>query len=249
MELLYNSCSGENRTFLILSRGIGCAAARPDRRGPSRKGRVGLSIKVAVIDDQDIIRLGVQQSLSQFPQIDVVGEFSNLESFLENAVRYKIDVVLLDDLLPGVDLSQALHHLQQHCPETSVLLLGSRLTALDIHRAIQAGASGVICKTEPVQDVLVMGIRHAHAGKVYLSPQAALIALRLGSVLLLNAHLHDVLRLIADGYRVPEIAYKLGISRKAVYERRTRLRELLDVETNEQIVAEALRRGWLSPDP
>jgi DNA-binding NarL/FixJ family response regulator len=205
-----------------------------------------LSINVAVVDDQDIIRLGVQQSLSEVPHLTFIGGFSTLEAFAESAPSQKVDVVLLDDSLPDLDTLQAIQTIQAHRPETAVLLLGSRLTARGIHEAIQAGASGVICKTEPVQDVLVMGIRHAHAGKVYMSPGAGLIALQLGSVPAISKCLQDVLVLMADGNDIPDIMRKLDISRKAVYLRCQRLCEILEVKTKEQIVAEAIRRGLLS---
>jgi DNA-binding NarL/FixJ family response regulator len=207
-----------------------------------------LSINVAVIDDLDIIQLGVRQSLSDLPHIHFVEGFSTLEAFARSDTCRKVDVVLLDDSLPEMDVAQAIQYLQEQCPDTAILLLGSRLTPGGIHQAVKAGASGVVCKDEPVQDVLVMGIRHAHTGKVYLSPRAALIAARIGQVPVLSQKLVEVLKLIARGYRVPAMMQELGISRKTVYRRRQRLLEILDVETNEQIVAEAIRRGLLGDE-
>jgi DNA-binding NarL/FixJ family response regulator len=205
-----------------------------------------LSVKVAVIDDQEIIRLGVQQSLSEIPHCTFVGGFSTLDMFCDSAAYQKVDVILLDDSLPDIRVQESIRTVQKHCPDAAVLLLGSKLTARGIHEAIQAGAAGVVCKYEPLQDILVMGIRHAHAGKVYLSPGAGLIALSLGSVPTITKCLHDVLVLMAKGAEIPDMIQALGISRKAIYLRQQRLCEILDVKTKEQIIAEAIRRGLLS---
>jgi DNA-binding NarL/FixJ family response regulator len=207
-----------------------------------------LTIKVALVDDQDIIRLGVQQSLADVQHIIFLGGYETLESFCEATACGKADVVLLDDSLPDVDDLEAIRTVQERCPDVAIVLLGYRLTAHGIHQAIEAGASGVICKKEPVQANLVTGIQYAHAGKVFLSPNAALLAGRIGHLPLLTKCLYDVLKLMARGYLVQDMMRELGISRQAVYRRRTRLKEILDVDTNEQIVAEAIRRGLLSDD-
>lgn len=204
-----------------------------------------MTIQVAIVDDQDIIHLGVQQSLANLPHITFLGGYADVPSFCQSAAADCADVILLDDSLPDTDIVRAYEAVQERCPTAAVLFLGSQLSAHDIHRVIAAGALGVVCKNEPVQDRLVVGIQHAHARKVYLSPSAALIAGRLDSSPVLSPRLDQVLHLMARGCHVQGIARELGITDRAVYNARKRLREILDVETNEQIVAEAIRRGLL----
>lgn len=228
-----------------MSRSTQLMTAALRQAGASLERTGWLSINVAIVDDQDIIRLGVQQSLANTPHITFLGGYPDLASLRRSAACQRADVVLLDDTLPGMTVVDATRTLLEHCPDVTVLVLGSGLAAHDIHQVIQAGAAGVVCKNEPVQDMLVMGIRHAHAGRVYLSPHAALIAGRIESVVALSPRLDQVLQLMARGYHVQEMAVELGISARAVYTARTRLRSLLDVDTNEQIVAEAMRRGLL----
>ncbi len=136
-------------------------------------------------------------------------------------------------------------NIHSHSPETAVLILGYQLNMVEIQYAIQAGASGVICKDERVQDVLIMGIERVHAGQVYISPGAALIVGQITTPPVLSLRLDQVLHYTARGLHVQEISQKIGISRRAVYAARERLRDLLNVETNEQIVAEARRRGLI----
>ncbi|MCL4237633.1 MAG: response regulator transcription factor [Anaerolineae bacterium] len=207
-----------------------------------------MGINVVIVDDQDIIRLGVRQSLGDVPHITFLGGYSDVSSFCRSAAAQRTDVVLLDDSLPDTDIVQAYETVQEQCPNAAVLILGSQMSAHDIHRVIGAGALGVVCKNEPVQDMLVVGIRHAHAGQVYLSPSAALIAGRLEPSLVLTPRLDQVLHLMARGCHVQEIAQELSITDRAVYNARKRLREILEVDTNEQIVAEAVRRGLLRGD-
>lgn len=204
-----------------------------------------MTIQVAIIDDQDIIRLGVRQSLADFPHLTFLGGYPDVPSFCRSSSAHYADVVLLDDSLPDTDVVRAYQAIQERCPHAAVLVLGSQLSAPDIHRLIGAGALGVVCKNEPVQDMLVVGIQHAHARKVYLSPHAALIAGCLDSSPVLSPRLEQVLHLMARGHHVQSIARELGITDRAVYNARKRLREILDVGTNEQIVAEAMRRGLL----
>jgi DNA-binding NarL/FixJ family response regulator len=206
----------------------------------------GLSINVAVVDDQDIILMGVQHSLLQVPQFNFLGGFTTLEQFCQSSACQKANVVLLDDSLPDILVLQSIQIVQECCPKAAILLLGSRLTARGIHEAIRAGASGVICKDESVKDMLIVGIQHAQGGKVYLSPGAGWVALRADSMPLLTKRLFDVLVLIAHGERNTDIALKLGISQKAVYARSKRLCELLDVKTLKQLIAEAIRLGLLT---
>jgi len=207
-----------------------------------------LGINVVIVDDQDIIRLGVRQSLGDVPHITFLGGYSDVSSFCRSAAAQRADVVLLDDSLPDTDIVQAYETVQEQCPNAAVLILGSQMSAHNIHRVIGAGALGVVCKNEPVQDMLVVGIQHAHAGQVYLSPSAALIAGRLEPSLVLTPRLDQVLHLMARGCHVQEIAQELSITDRAVYNARKRLREILEVDTNEQIVAEAVRRGLLRGD-
>lgn len=204
-----------------------------------------MTIKVVIVDDQDIIRLGVQQTLAGVPDITFLDGYANVPSFCQSAASQRAEVVLLDDSLPEMDMLQALVSVQACCPTAAVLILGSRLTQRDIHRAIEAGAAGVVCKQEPLQEVLPIGIRHVHDGHVYLSPEPALLAGRIGTELVLSPRLDQVLRLIARGCHVQAMAQEMGVSARAVYNSRTRLREILEVDTNEQIVAEAIRRGLL----
>ncbi len=204
-----------------------------------------MNIRTAVIDDQDIICLGVQQSLASAPHITFLGGYRNLEEFRCSTAYHSVDVLLLDSSLPDLTFSQSLTQAQIYAPEAAIILLASNASMRHVRYALQAGASGVICKDEPLQDVLPVGIQYVYTGQIYLSPSAALAAGQIGIPQPLSTRLEQVLELMARGYHVQAICEELGVSRRSVYAARVRLRALLDVETSEQIVAEAIRRGLL----
>jgi two-component system nitrate/nitrite response regulator NarL len=207
-----------------------------------------LSINVAVVDDQDIILMGVQHSLLQIPQLNFLGGFTTLEQFCKSSASRKANVVLLDDSLPDLQILQSIQIIQEHTPKAAILLLGSQLTARGIHEALDAGASGVVCKNDPIQDTLLIAIQRAHAGKTYMSTNAGLIALNYISLPGITNRLYDVLSLTAKGYEVADIMCTLGISQKAVYQRTKLLCEILDVKTNKQLIAKAIQLGLIKAE-
>ena len=196
-----------------------------------------MTIQVAIVDDQDIIRLGVRQSLADFPTT-FLGGYPDVLVLPLFGGSYA-DVVLLMTL-PDTDVVRAYRPSRNGAhalPCWSSVLRCPRTTFTAIRREPWGRKTN--------RHMLVVGIQHAHARKVYLSPHAALIAGCLDSSPVLSPRLEQVLHLMARGHHVQSIARELGITDRAVYNARKRLREILDVETNEQIVAEAMRRGLL----
>lgn len=204
-----------------------------------------LNIDVAIIDDQDIIRFGVQQILSEAPTISLPGSFSRVKDFCDSSICRKVTVVLLDDTLPGTDTGRAAQEIQRVAPEARLLVLGRQLTAITIHNLLHQGILGFICKEEPLQEVLLPAIRRVHLGKLHFSPEAAAISREIEPLTPLSPRLEQVLELTTRGLHVQEIAHTLGISTRAVYAARARLREALRVKNDAQLGGEAFRRGLI----
>ena len=207
-----------------------------------------MKITVAVIDDQDIIRVGVHQLLSDAPHIALVGGFGDVDAFLHESGDPLPDIVILGDTLPGTSLSQAAQRILDACQDTGIIVLGNQLTAHNMHALLVKGVAGFVCKHEPLRDTLLVGIRRVHDGKVHFSPEAAVISQQYEPVVTLTPRLTEVLLLIAQGFHIQEIARELRISRRAAYAARARLRDALGVQTDAQLGAEAWRRGLLNYD-
>lgn len=208
-----------------------------------------MRIAVAVIDDYDIIRLGVQSLLAEDATLDFVGGYPTLDAFCYSPMIAGLDVVILDDTLPHTRPSDAVRRVQTVAPDAGLLVLGSTLTPRRIHGLLRLGVAGFVCKDEPLRDTLLTGIRRVHQGKPHFSPEAALISRETEPLLPLSPRLMQVLKLTDKGLPIPEIAVVLGTSTDAVYQARTRLRNALDAHTDAQLIAEARRRGLIDAEP
>jgi DNA-binding NarL/FixJ family response regulator len=207
-----------------------------------------VSIKVAVVDDHDVICGGVREILSTVSQVEFVGGFASLREFCSFPSSSQTQVVILDDTLPQIDVLESVQRLQDHCADAAIIILGRKLTAWDIQALLKRGVLGFICIHEPLRETLTAGIRRVRDGKVHLSPEAALIYSQGDRTLKLSQRLKEILRLVACGRSTQQIAQELGMRPHAVYAARRRLRRAFDAQSDAELVAEAMRRGLLDQE-
>jgi DNA-binding NarL/FixJ family response regulator len=198
---------------------------------------------VLVITD-GVLRNGIQSCIVQQANAPSVEVFSTLKAF-ENAHLSRVDVLFLDEsCITSEWLTDTITQLA--AAKHPVVLLSRRLHAEYIRRIIQAGARGFIYRDDVLEDSVPMAIRVVRRNVVYISPKATEM-MTTGSLLwdTLSPRARNVLKMMAQGMAVKEIARELEVAPKTIYRDRERLREALNVGTNEQIVAEALRQGLL----
>ncbi len=205
-----------------------------------------MTINVAVVTDQDMTQFGVEHHVSEQPDMRFVGGFADLDTFCRSAVAQQTDVLLLDDHLPGLSVTQALKIVVAPYPQARVLLLGARLTPRGLRKALVEGAAGVVCKHEPLHELLLLGIRHTYGGERYLSPRAALVFAE--EEPRLPRRQRQMLDLLAQHYEIPDIAVLWDVQPGTAYSTRRDLRASLGVERNEQILPEARRRGLIDDE-
>ncbi len=102
--------------------------------------------KILLVDDHEVVRLGLKTLLSRYPQFQVVAEASNASEAVDRALRYKPDVVVMDIRLPGKSGIEATREITQKQPETKVIMLTSYAEDELLFDAIAAGASGYVLK-------------------------------------------------------------------------------------------------------
>lgn len=102
--------------------------------------------KILLVDDHEVVRLGLKTLLSRYPQFQVVAEASNASEAIDRALRYKPDVVVMDIRLPGKSGIEATREITQKQPETKVIVLTSYAEDELLFDAITAGASGYVLK-------------------------------------------------------------------------------------------------------
>lgn len=204
-------------------------------------------IKVLIADDHAVVRQGLKQILSEIPDMTVVGEATNGPEVLEQARTVDWDVMVLDISLPGRSGFDILLDLRAEKPAQPILVLSMHAEEQYALRVLKAGASGYLTK-ESVPEELIHAIRKVVEGGKYVSPTLAeKLAFEIGAAA--DKPLHEslsdrefqVMRLIASGRTVTQIAEALSLSAKTVSTYRARILQKMNLKTNAELIRYAIR--------
>src|SRR5246127_3890269 len=161
-------------------------------------------IRILVVDDHFMVRMGLTASLNAEPDMEVVAEVGNGEGAVDAFSRYRPNLVIMDVRLPGMSGAEATAAILREFPEACILMLSTHSGEEEIYRAMQAGARGYVLKSVMREDLL-RAIRDVRAGKRHLDPiVASHLAERL-SHRSLTARELEVLRMVAKGWGNKEI--------------------------------------------
>jgi NarL family two-component system response regulator LiaR len=212
-------------------------------------------LRVAIVDDHQVVRQGLRTFLELYPDIDVAGEAASGPEAVALAQRQPIDVMLMDLVMPGGDGIAATRAICALGTATRVIVLTSFAEDDKLFPAIQAGASSYLLK-DVSPDALVEAIRAAARGEARLHPNAArrlMDAMRAGAsppaeqpaggAAGLSEREIEVLRLIAQGLANRDIATRLVISEKTVKTHVGNLLAKLGLADRTQLAIYALRSG------
>ncbi len=201
-----------------------------------------MTINVGVIDDQELVRIAVQEILNRDSDINFVGGFSGVGTLLE--ADENIDVLLLGDTLPHTNSFETIARLSETRPNLRVIVLGRQWTSPDVQAALECGAMGVMDRDELLHDLLAAGVRRVHLGQRFLSPAVATLAYtETPPDNPLTERELDVVRLMRNGATPKAIGVELGVKTRTVYRYQDKIRLKLGVQTTQQIVFEAIQRG------
>ena len=214
-----------------------------------------MSIRVAVVDDQTLMRDGFTMILDAQTDIDVVGEADNGRSGVELCQRTRPDVVLMDIRMPEMDGIEATQHItSDKTLETKALMLTTFDLDEYVYDAVRAGASGFLLKDTPKQE-LVEAVRIIADGNALLSPsvtkrlieefsrQTKPEAQRAALPDNLTEREHQTLELLARGMNNREMAAEMYIGEATVKTHVSRLLTKLDVRDRVQAVVLAYETG------
>src|SRR5713226_4646518 len=197
--------------------------------------------RILLIDDHEVGRAGVKRIFDKQPSGEVVfGEASTPQDALHLVLEREWDVAVLDLSLGGRDGLEVLKELKQIRPRLPVLILSMHAEELFARRAFKAGASGYITKDIPRSE-LVSAINKVIEGGTYVSPTLAeelVIDLRRGAGPpheLLSDREFEVMRLIASGKTVSEIAELLSLGDSTISTYRARILEKMGMKTNAEL--------------
>lgn len=206
-------------------------------------------IKVLVADDHAIVRRGLRQILAETSDIMVGGEAATAQEVLQLVQKERWSAVILDISLPGGSGLDLLADIRKARPELPVLILTVHSEDQYAVRAIRAGAAGFLTK-ESAPEKLIEAVRKVATGGRYVSAELAEI---LASVLAgenrgspherLSDREFEILKMLASGKTVSEVARDLTLSVKTVSTHRTRILKKMAMKTNAELTAYAIRSG------
>jgi DNA-binding NarL/FixJ family response regulator len=209
------------------------------------------SIKLLIVDDDPMMRLGLTVALGSQPDFIVVGEASDGRQGIEQTATLSPDVVLMDVGMPGMDGIAATQALKAERPNLRVAILTSHTDDTEVIAALSSGADAYCIKGTDI-DALANAIRAAAAGATYLDPHIAQTVVQNlaarpkaqppGDSLLSGREL-EVLQLIVDGLSNTEIGEKLYLSPNTVKTYVKGIMNKLVVSDRVQAAVAAVRRG------
>lgn len=208
-------------------------------------------LRIAIVDDHQIVRAGFRELLGDEIGLNIVFEAASGEDALASLKKTECDVMLLDLSLPGQSGIDVLRSVRQRYPQVAVLVLSGFPEERYALAMVKNGASGYLSK-DCEREELIKAIRAVAQGRRYLSARTAeLLAEEMlgeGSTLpheALSEREMQVFLRLAKGASVSDIANYLHLSVKTVSTYRSRLLEKLELGSNAELAAYALRNGLL----
>jgi DNA-binding NarL/FixJ family response regulator len=201
---------------------------------------------VLLADDHAIVTDGLARILRE-ADFDVVGAVRDGQQLLDAAARLRPDVIITDLSMPGLTGLDALARLRTEHIQSKVIVLTMHHDVDLATDAIRGGASGFLLK-ESAGDELLTAVRHALAGKVYITPTVTQEIMERMAVPAkakapqVTPRQRDILRLLVQGQRMKEIAATLGLSTRTVEGHKYQMMEALGVTSTAELVRYALER-------
>ncbi|GLY05618.1 response regulator transcription factor [Actinoplanes sp. NBRC 101535] len=204
-------------------------------------------IRVLLVDDHPVVRMGLRGMLDAEPDLTVIGEASSGAEGAAMALAERPDIVLMDLRMPGGDGVEATGRILAADRNIRVMVLTTYESDRDILRAIEAGASGYLLKDASPSE-LADAVRAAARGETVLAPSVAstlIRQVRSPAPPALSARETEVLRLVAAGSTNADIGRQLFISEATVKTHLLRVFNKLDVADRTAAVTTAMRHGLL----
>ncbi len=214
-------------------------------------------LRVLIGDDHRIVREGLKQILAEAPEVQLVAEATTGPEVLDQVAvlqaEGRLDLVLLDIALPGLDGLDVLQALKRDWPQLPVLMLSTYPEKQYAVRCIRLGAGGYLNKSADPDDMLA-AVRKVAAGGVFLTPataEALALAVGQGGVQAgpeaLSHREHQVYRLLTQGRTVSEIGAQLGLAPNTVSTYRARILEKTGAKNDVELALYAERHARTHP--
>lgn len=209
-------------------------------------------LKILLVDDHEVVRLGIKSLLSRETQFEVVAEASTADEAIRKAAEYKPDVIVMDIRLPGKSGIEATREIMQTQPETKIIILTTFADDELLFEAISAGASGYVLKQIDSLE-LVHALERIGRGESLLDPAVTQQVFKKMRETTRNAETQafaplseqemKVLALVAQGKRNKEIAEQVFLSEKTVRNYVSAILSKLSLSTRSEAAAYAVKHS------
>ena len=228
----------------------------PDRRNPDQR------VKILLVDDHAMFRIGMRQILEREPDFEIVAEAEDPRSAFDAAQQFGPDIVLLDLSIPPPGGIETTQRIKREVPATGIVALAVAEDEDQLFDAIKAGAAAFILKDISPDDLVAI-IRRVNAGeylindKVFARPSVASRVLKEFRELAvygqeaapifapLSPREVEILDNIAKGMTNKQVAYALSISEQTVKNHMSSILRKLSVNDRTQAVVYAMKQGWI----
>jgi DNA-binding NarL/FixJ family response regulator len=210
-------------------------------------------IQILLVDDHKLVRAGIRSLLERLPGIEVVAEANDGLEALRLVAEHHPQVVLMDIAMPDLNGLDATRRLARDFAEVHVIILSIYSDEEHVYHALRAGAAGYLLKDAAIEE-LELAIRAVARGETYLSPPISkpVIAEYVrrtnagpGSTERLSPRQTQILKLIAEGQSMKQIALQLGISTKTVETHRSALMDRIGMRDVAGLVRYAIKHGLI----
>lgn len=214
-----------------------------------------MSIRLLVVDDNTLFRLGLCSLISAYDEFSVVAHVRSGKEALQAAHNVNPDVVLMDVVLAGSNALEIVSQIKRRQPQIKVVMLTTFRTEDYVHEALRSGADGYVLKDASV-DELLMAIRSVAKGKNYLSPDVSMHVVqsflhpgshggKTSRLDVLTRRERSILQLVAEGRTNRTAAEFLSLSPKTVEKHRASLMHKLGLRNAAELTLVALELGLI----
>ena len=215
-------------------------------------------IRILIADDHTIVRQGLSRLLEEQPDLKVVGEATDGQKTVEQALALKPDVLIMDIAMPRMNGIEAAKRIRKLLPKTKILILSMYSHEHYIHQLMEAGVSGYLLKDDSGRDI-IKAIHAALKDETSLNPAISKVLVesyrspgkgisrsdRYGQ---LTNREREVLQLIAEGHSTRQIADMLFVSISTIKSHRAHLMEKLNIDSSVKLIHFAIQLGLVDPD-
>jgi two-component system nitrate/nitrite response regulator NarL len=216
------------------------------------EGGEGEKIRLLVVDDHPVVRMGVRRTLIRNATIEIVGEAGDGKEALDKAQELNPDVILMDVVMPVMGGAQSTRLIRAAIPKARILVFTARSEKEYVLEMLRAGAHGYLLKSDSPSRLL-SAIDRVHRGEPFFSASVSEVVLKdymqhlaeMGARCRsdLSNRQREVLALIAGGYSNKQIADSLGVSVRTIETHREILMQKLDIHSATGLTKYAIEKG------